>query len=274
MLYGTLIASLVLYYYVDGNQPCKRVITYDIGQFDQEYGMTQEQFLTYIALAELPWEEVAGKPLFRYEKGADFKINLIFSEKQEKIQKGNELEDALNEKERSLYTTKQRYEDAVEKYEREKTSYERKLATYQREVDTWNKKGGAPDDVYRKLQQDFEALQRDATSLNQRIEDINTLAQQSNTKVISFNENADEYNNLFDSTPFDAGNTDGTEINVYTFANTKELVTLLTHEFGHVLGIDHLEDEASVMHYLLSEENISGSLTSFDKEALINSCRI
>ncbi len=274
ILYGSLVASLLLYYHVDSKKPCNSVITYDIGQFDEEYGMTRDSFLTYIALAEIPWEEVAQKQLFRYEEGADFKVNLIFSDKQEKIQKGNELENRLDEKERSLSSTKQQYEDAVEKYERDKSNYERKLARYQKEVDRWNQQGGAPSSVFNQLEKDFEELQKEAESLNSSITRINDLARQSNSKVLEFNQNADEYNNLFDGTAFDAGNTDGTEINVYSFSNTKELVTLLTHEFGHVLGIDHIEDEASVMHYLLHDENVSGELSSFDKEALMTSCRI
>lgn len=274
ILYGALVASLGLYYHVDSQQPCKRVIPYDIGQFDEAYGISRDSLLTSIAQAEFVWEQEAGKQLFKYEEGAPFKINLIFSEEQENLQKGNEIQNSLSSQERSLQNTKQQYDDAVERFDREQARYNQRLAHYQAEVDRWNEQGGAPQAEYQRLQNEFNALQREANDLNNQIDTINDLAQRSNSKIISYNEQADVYNNLFDGTPFDAGNTDGTEINIFSYGSRQELVTLLVHEFGHVLGIGHLEDESSVMHYLLNDENKGGVLSEEDKLALQESCRL
>ena len=78
--------------------------------------------------------------------------------------------------------------------------------------------------------------------------------------------------NFDESYEFDAGNTDGTEINIYSYDGLPELHTLLVHEFGHVLGIDHVDDQYSVMYYLLNEDNRGGELTDVDIAALGSSC--
>lgn len=275
LLYGGFIVSVFLLWKVVLQTPCDRTIEYDIGAFDESFRIDREAFLAQIALAELPWEEVTGSDLFRYVPGADFKINLIFSEEQARLYKGNDIENKLDTKQESIDSLQARYQSAVTRYERAKGSYENKLRAYEQEVTKWNNLGGAPKEEYDILQQDAELLDREADEVNRLLVQVNKLAEENNTRVEDYNENVDEYNTLFThSHEFDAGNTDGTEINIYSYRDLDELHTLLVHEFGHVLGIDHVDDESSVMYYLLNENNKDGELSFFDKQGLSSSCRL
>lgn len=275
ILYGTLVVSLFFLWENVLRSPCSRVIEYSIGEFDERFRISQDEFILQVGLAEIPWETAADRPLFRYVPDADFKINLIWSEEQELLYQANDLGDTLDEKQDSLDSIQSRYQSAVRRYESAVRSYETKLKTYEQEVSYWNNQGGAPEAEFNKLQNDANALDKKANEVKRLLEMVNTLADENNQQVNSYNDNVKNYNDLSRfGEEFDAGNTDGTEINVYTFDGLPELRTLLVHEFGHVLGIDHVDDDHSVMYYLLNDNNQQGELSEIDKMALELSCRL
>jgi len=274
ILYGALAFSLVLLWDNVLRSPCSKLIEYDIGIFDDRFRIDREAFITQVELAEIPWEQVADKNLFRYVEGADFKVNLIWSEEQERLYKGNDLENELDSEQNSIDTVQNRYQSAVTRYERAVRSYETTLVKYETHVTYWNTQGGAPASEYTTLQNEADSLERKASEINRLLAQVNKIADENNEKVEDYNSSVGEYNNLFNQGhEFDAGNTDGTEINVYSYDGIQELRTLLVHEFGHVLGIEHVDDQNSVMYYLLNDQNQKGELTEIDTEALQLSCR-
>ena len=251
--------------------PCSSVVEYDIGEFDERYRIDRESFLSVVQKAEIPWEDFAERPLFVYTPGADFKINLLWSESQERVYQGDDLERGLDTKQNSIDTIQQRYDSATSAYESAKKTFEQKEDTFKAILTQWNNNPGTEQE-YRDVKKKEAELEKELSILNKLGEKANELAQLSNEKIDEYNEGINEYNGLFDGREFDAGDTDGSMINVYSFDGDKELYTLLVHEFGHVLGIDHVEDPSSTMYYLLNEENEHGILTDIDKEALVVSC--
>ncbi len=275
LLYGILAVSIFLLWENVLRSPCSRIIEYSIGAFDERFGLSQEEFIAQIESAETPWEIAVGKELFQYVPDADFKVNLIWSEEQARLYQGNQLEDALDSRQDSLDSIQSRYDTAVNRYEGAVRSYETKLARYEQDVNYWNERGGAPEPEFNKLQQEAQSLDSQANEIKRLLTEVNKLADENNTKVNQYNEDVHQYNDLFiEGQEFDAGNTDGTEINVYSYDGLDELRTLLVHEFGHVLGIDHIDDQHSVMYYLLNDDNQKGELTDRDISALELSCRL
>lgn len=274
ILYGLLIASLVLLWTRVIKNPCDTLVEYDIGIFDERFRMEQDEFIKLLEQAEEPWEDEVGKELFTFREGADFKVNLIWSEEQERLYEGKDISKELDSQEKSIDTIQSRYQSAVTRYERSLREYETKLKKYEKDVDYWNNQGGAPTETYNKLQQESKSLEKKAGEVNQFRLAVNELAEQNNDRIEDYNEGVQEYNTLFkDPREFDAGNTDGSEINVYSYDGKDELHTLLVHEFGHVLGIDHVENEASVMFYLLNDKNKTGLLSPEDTTSLNTVCR-
>lgn len=275
ILYGTLVLSLYLLW--DGvlRNPCYGVIEYDIGVFDDRFGIDRDTFLDSLARAEETWESVAGRELFTYTSGSDFKVNLIYSDEQERIHQGNDLTEKLDDKGTSLEDLSSQYDVVLAEYKRSVAAYESQVAAYEHDVDFWNNQGGAPQDEYATLQKRAGNLDAKFTEVNRLRTRVNALAQQANDQVDAYNDTVNVYNELFsESHEFHAGDTDGTEINVYTYDGFAELHALLVHEFGHVLGIDHLENPESVMYYLLNDKNTLGALSSEDVLALQDICRI
>jgi predicted Zn-dependent protease len=59
---------------------------------------------------------------------------------------------------------------------------------------------------------------------------------------------------------------------MYSFANKDELVAVLAHEFGHALGLDHVEGRSSIMYYLLETTSSFPTLTENDTAAFQELC--
>ncbi|MCA9352981.1 matrixin family metalloprotease [Patescibacteria group bacterium] len=275
ILYGMLGLSLMLFWNAFLRNPCRDVVQYDIGIFDERFNMSREDFIHQIQLAESSWEDAAEQEFFEYVPGSDFKVNLIWSDEQERLYKGNDLEQTLGTQQGSIESLQNRYQSAVNRYERSKKEYEQKLAQYEDDVTYWNSQGGAPEEEYQALQDDAVSLENKAGEVKTLLAQVNRIAEENNQKVERYNDNVAVYNNLFATGhEFDAGNTDRTEINVYSYDGIDELHTLLVHEFGHVLGLDHVNDPASVMYYLLNEQNQKGVLTDTDIAALQSVCNL
>lgn len=272
--YGIIIFAVWFAWDTYTKTPCDRVINYDI-TFDNRFRITENEFISFIERAEAPWEEAAGRELFRYVPGSKFKINLIFTEEQERLYQGKDISSELDSQQSGLDSLQSRYQSAVRRYESGLKSYQSQLQKYERDVEYWNARGGAPTETYNQLRQEGNKLDAKLREIEGLRVTVNKLAEENNKEIKEYNQGVNNYNELFrDPKQFDAGNTDGTEINIYSYDGNQELMTLLTHEFGHVLGIDHVEDESAVMYYLLNDQNKGGILKTADINALDFSCKL
>lgn len=272
--YGIIIFAVWFAWHTYTKTPCDRVIEYDIS-FDDRFRISQDEFISYVERAEEPWEDAAGRELFKYVPGSKFKINLIFSEEQERLYLGNDISFDLDVQQSDLDFLKSRYQNSVNRYELGLREYNNRVSKYEKDVEFWNTQGGAPTVTFKKLQQESNNLKKKFQEVERLRMNANQLAEESNQEVQEFNNGVQDFNKLFmDPKQFDAGDTDGTEVNIYSFDGPQELMTLITHEFGHVLGIDHVDDESAVMYFLLNESNKGGVLKTADINALDLSCKL
>ena len=273
LYYGIIVFAVWFGFHTYTKTPCDQVIEYDIF-FDDRFRITENEFISFLERAETPWENAAGTELFRYVPGSTFKVNLIFSEKQARLYQGRDISSELDSQQLGIDSLQSRYQSVVRRYEFALKEYENQLRTYEQNVGYWNTKGGAPTDIYAQLQNDETRLDAQFKEVETLRRNVNQLAEENNNQIQDYNDGVSNYNDLFkDSKQFDAGNTDGTEINIYSYDGNQELMTLITHEFGHLLGIDHIDDESSVMYFLLNEKNKGGILSTADINALSVSCR-
>ncbi len=172
------------------------------------------------------------------------------------------------------------HEVRTKEYQEKVDAYESRLNAYNQKVNQYNDQGGAPSSVYDELEAEKEDLAKEsrtlndaATELNELAEKINELGDQGNRLVEVYNREVEVYNSKFGySREFTQGDYQGNRINVYKFSGNAELQKVLVHEFGHALGIGHVEDESSVMYYLLGDMSTAPILSSEDKEAFVSVC--
>lgn len=189
--------------------PCALPITYSIGGFDSQFGISREEFLTNMAKAEKVWESAAGRELFQYqETGGVLSLNLIYDSRQETTQKLQKIDTAITAKQSAYNALVEEYETAQTQYESEKRSYEgetnrlRKMRDdYENQVDYWNARGGAPSEEFSRLekqQRDINRMIRTLESqrilLNKKVEESNTLGNQVNTLIADMKLDVERFN--------------------------------------------------------------------------------
>ena len=149
----------------------------------------------------------------------------------------------------------------------------------------WNRRGGAPPDTAARLtakkydlQKRQEALAVQQREVNQLADEVNALAGKLNLMAGDINETAHTYNKVGAQTgeEFEEGvfeSKAGKEsITVYEFDSQKRQTRLLAHEFGHALGLEHVDGEQSIMFRLNQGANINP--TSDDIDALVKRCNL
>jgi hypothetical protein len=285
-----VLLATTFYVYANYMTACTEPLAYSVGDVDPRFGVTQAEFLEQAEWAEGVWEAAFGREFFRYDPQADFKISLVFDDRQQRtIDERNSRED-ISTQQQSYRAKVNSYEARLNSYKEENSAYDaaivaydRRLEAYNAQVDHWNRNGGAPAKEYAQLQQEKSALQREATrlegvrqALNREAAQLNNEGAEINTMAQELNLNVDAYNGKFGTTrEFDQGSYTGSAINIYQFNTQEDLRLVLAHEYGHALGLEHVDDPEAVMYYLMDKQNLRNlSLTETDKQALKRECHV
>lgn len=252
-------------------QPCGQPRTFAIGNVDPRFGITKDQLAQLAGQAADVWNKAAGREVLAYDPNATFKINMIYDSRQEQANAADKLnqnyqnlkatDNQLASQYNSLSAT---YKNEVDQYNSDMANYKKDLDKYNAEVDYWNSQGGAPGDEYAKLKKEKSKLDDEYTKLNAERQTINGLASQTNSvasqenkAVTNYNNNVETYTSQYGGTQeFEKGVFDGKEINIYEFHQADDLELTLTHEMGHYLGMQHVQNPQSIMYYLLGAQNM------------------
>lgn len=246
------------FWYAKYQTPCRRTLHYAIGQFDTQFGESQADFLAAAGSAEAVWEEPTGFDLFEYDPKASFTLNLIFDERQQLTNDQRQLETEIS-------SDTAGFDEQKKLYDTQRTQYDTRSKALKTEIDHYNSTGGAPQDIYSRLEKERNNLNTLADQLNTLADRLSVKAQTLNIKIGSFNTHVGHI--------FDQANYTGTAINLYEFQNQQDMVLALAHEFGHALQIEHVSNPKAIMYYLLQDQNVDNpTLTTDDLDALKVQC--
>ncbi len=303
LIYISLVVALIFLYPLYKPQvrtllltaiPCTFPVTYSLGTLDPRFDVSKEQFIKDIGEASSLWGKAIGKELFKFEaSGADISVNLVYDTRQQSTEKLGEVGSQLDIGKREYARLKAIYESLANQVDLDKQNLEKSINEYYAEskaynqsVQYWNDKGGAPEEEYKKLQVEKSALQNKEVSISQKQADIkvevaqtNAAVEELNAAITKYNINVRQYNTVGSTLgeQFNEGEyvqkAFTREINIYQYGTQAELVRVLTHEFGHALGLAHINSNPdAIMYYLNQSKN--GALTKDDVAALKNICRI
>lgn len=264
-------------------QACAEPVTYAIAGYDERFGISEEAFAGAVREAAALWNDSSGMNVLAEGIEPDVTIRLLYDERQKAV----ELGETIGGEQDAYDTLKAEVDRLSERFVRERTAhearakaFERDVREYEQEVETWNARGGAPPGVYEELEEEKRSLERRRVALARSVDELNELADTIQARVTELNALADETNrkvNTYNKAlghDFDQGNyvedEAGKRITIFTFEDGMELKRVLAHEFGHALGIGHVEDAGSIMY----SYNIGNSLelSEADMNALREVC--
>lgn len=250
--------------------PCSVPIRYSIKEVDPRFGISQADFTKALKTAEAIWEKPLGKNLFEYDPSGSLEVRLQYDSRQATTQKLSAVDRELKGDKALLEQKQEKYDVLYDAYSAAKVAfaakqdaYEAKADEYQKQVEYWNRRGGAPKSDFEilarqktALDQDRAALAQMQTSINAQVDAINVMVVDIKRLASEFNQDAGKYNAIGASQDkeFDAGlyesDLKGVRITIYQYDNYEKLVRVLAHEFGHALGLEHLNDSKAIMYYL------------------------
>ncbi|MFA5841578.1 MAG: matrixin family metalloprotease [Candidatus Paceibacterota bacterium] len=251
--------------------PCSKPINYSLGAFDAKFGLTKESFLDALREAEAVWEKPIGRDLFVYSPDGDLEINLIYDYRQEATGKLKSLGLAVDANRASYDTLNAKYIELDAQYKQAKADYDNLVEAfnarndaYGQQVEYWNRRGGAPKKEYAILKSEEEAIQADFAEIknmegemNEYVDNIkavvvvlNNIANALNIDVRKYNDIGNALGEEFNEGVYRNDGQGSEEIDIYEFGSRGQLVRILTHEFGHALGLPHVEDQDAIMYKL------------------------
>ncbi len=274
--------------------PCSQPITYSLGSFDTRFNISKEEFLKKVNIAESTWEQSINKELFTYKPNGDgvLKINLVYDVRQEASQKLKDIGITVNDSRTSYDDLKLKYDSMQSAYIKFKKDFESRVVLFQdrqnvyaKEVEYSNANGGASKEDFDRLNKEkdyldieFARINKLQEEINSKVENINAIVIVLNRLVSSLNIEVKKFNTIGSQLggEFEEGTyqetSNGKEIDIYQFDNKGKLARVLTHEFGHALGLGHLENPKAVMYRL--NNGVNEKLTSEDILALKTHCGV
>lgn len=122
------------------------------------------------------------------------------------------------------------------------------------------------------LDQEQSAAEQQGRSLKTSVDDLNALGEQISAMAKKYNLEVALFNGTYvHQREFEKGVFDGRNIDIYEFEKEEDLRMALVHEFGHTLGLEHVDNPRSIMYRKLAAQDLHDiHLTSEDLTQLLS----
>ncbi len=236
---GKALMEKVVYY-----SPCDTSIAYSIGSIDSRFNVTSDELLTDAKAAANIWNTTQNKQLFVYDSNSTFTINMVYDSRQALTSEITQLNSDLKQKQGDI-------DPKIAAFKKKQEDFEVKVNQLNQQIQYWNSRGGAPKEEYDKLVSSQRELQVEAKSLNEEAQSLGQSTQEYNLNAQKLNQTIDNYKQVLQFRPEEGlYEQEGAKrkISIYIDISKDEFLHTLTHEFGHALGLDHIDNENSIMY--------------------------
>ncbi|WP_151716965.1 matrixin family metalloprotease [Acinetobacter sp. TUM15071] len=263
------------------HQTIKKTLHYRIADIDSRFNLSQQQVLELTQQAAKLWEQETGQQNFIYDPQAEFTINLVFDERQQRSVDRVQSLDQLKQQQKQWENQNQQLQLIKNEIQRSTASIASKQAQlnaqfqqYNAEVLRFNQTRSSSKDLAQQFSQRQKMLEQQSLLLQREVQEHNQRTQQLNQSIQNLNQtnqqlvaSASQFNQVFQPHLLHKGHFNGKQILIYEFSSANDLRLTLAHEFGHALGLEHTNDPHSLMYPVIQKQNFQQfALTDSDKD--------
>ncbi|WP_176466276.1 matrixin family metalloprotease [Aliifodinibius salipaludis] len=273
--------------------PCQQALTYQLGDIDSRFDVSEQELIEVLKEVETLWSSALGRNVLNFSESGNVSVNLIYSKEQQLTDAERQFSNRIKAKEQQEETARRVFDQLSKRYKEKEQEVRQTLSTYNKTASTyddlankWDGKEANTEiiDKFNKLEQQLKNIDEDLKQEKQNLaslrERTNAKTEQLNTLIKEHNNLIEEYNNRF-SKPrkFDQGQYvkrgENQAVNIYQFGSRAQLKTVLAHEMGHALGLDHVDNPKSIMHKMMDAQNMANlQLTEEDISVLKKQCNM
>lgn len=259
------------------DQTCSYPKTYELVSIDPRFNLSTSTLKKNLNLALSAWNKKVGTEVFSLTdtpSAKSIKLSFVFDERQSGTLTMKTIKSGIEAGKENYSSLKIKYDQAVAEHAQLLSAYNILFADYeargkklQEEITYWNSEGGAPKDIYAQLSAEKNSLNNLTQTLSEKSRVINTLVTEINDLATALNSLSKDLNvevNKYNANDlvgkeFEEGlytlNGGKQDIKIFQYDGAIKLQNILTHEFGHALGLDHNTSEQSVMYRLNTGSN-------------------
>lgn len=264
LLLGLIITGIVMAYKTPYSR-CDTPLTYKIGVIDPKFNFKNDEALTDLNKGAQILNNSYGKRLFKYaSESGELTVNFVYDERTALRSDIENLENKINQNDISL-------QQQIDKYKADIKIFEQKIKALNDQIQKYNKSGGAPLDIYTNIIDQQNQLKSENNALNDRAKQLNIASKNFNSQVIVLNQNVSQFNQTLEQKPEEGQyNPNDKTITIYFIEDRSELIHLMAHEFGHAIGMDHVNDEQAIMYPYTTD---TLTMRTEDKQQLEVACK-
>jgi hypothetical protein len=263
---------------IAANSQCQLPLFYRLAAIDSAFDLSPQDAQQQIDTAAQLWNQAAGRTLFIADASNGFPIRFVYDERQQRLLESSLLQRNLQRYDQRITEQQQDFNARLSDFQQRQQHFSAQDQALAADIGSFNQRASQADSaVAAELGREQAALLSRQKEHALQAEQLEAEQQRLQSQQQMLNDMINERNNMLPTEP--VGNAlaevgvleqhgSQRQMTIFAYKDRHSLQLTLLHEFGHALGIGHLDNPTAVMHAALTgqQDQLSpADLAAFEK---------